>query len=159
MSTQDPFDTIPNPGQAGRNEQEPAELKLHRDKPHNQRDFLSDVAWALILIWAGLVFLANNLGWLVGWQLPQSVMPKGLEALSLGTWSLIFLGAGVILLLEGLLKLLIPSRRSGMGGAFLTGFIFLGITLSNLYDWDVIFPLVLIGLGLTALLSALTRER
>ena len=67
MSTQDPFDTIPNPGQAGRNEQEPAELKLHRDKPHNQRDFLSDVAWALILIWAGLVFLANNLGWLVGW--------------------------------------------------------------------------------------------
>lgn len=155
MSTQDPFNSIPDPNQAG----QPGELRLHREQHHNQRDFLGDVAWALILIWAGLVFLANNLGWLAGWQLPQSVMPKGLEALSLGTWSLIFLGAGVILLLEGLLKLLIPSRRSGMGGAFLTGFIFLGITLSNLYDWDVIFPLILIGLGLTALLSALVRER
>lgn len=159
MSTPEPFDIIPDPAQAEHLEQEPAELRPQPDSHHNQRDLLGNIAWALILIWAGLVFLANNLGWLTQWQLPNSLTPPGLEALNLGIWGLIFLGAGLILLLEGLLKALIRSQRSGMGSAFLFGFIFLGIGLSNLYDWDVIFPLILIGLGLSALLRALVHER
>ena len=43
-------------------EKDEKELKKHDEKTE-ENDLLSSLAWAFILIWAGLVFLASNLGW------------------------------------------------------------------------------------------------
>lgn len=128
-----------------------------QEEKHNQ-DPLSSLAWALILIWAGLVFLASNLGWLDQIQV-QFTLPEGLEFLGLGTWSVIALGAGVILFAEALLRTIVPAYRSSTGGSYFLAAIFLGIGLSGIFGWQLVWPLVLIGLGLTALANALVRSR
>ena len=44
-------------------EKDEKELMKHDEKVE-ERDVLSSIVWAAILIWAGLVFLAVNSGWL-----------------------------------------------------------------------------------------------
>jgi hypothetical protein len=128
-----------------------------QEEKHNQ-DPLSALAWALVLIWAGLVFLASNMGWLDQIEV-QFTLPEGLDFLGLGTWSLIALGAGVILFVEALLRTFVPAYRSSTGGSYFLAAIFLGIGLSGIFGWQLVWPLVLIGLGLTALANALIRSR
>ena len=132
------------------------EDEKHEEK-HSQ-DPLSGIAWALILIWAGLVFLASNMGWLDRIQV-QLVLPDGLEFLGLRTWYVIALGAGVILFAAALLRTFVPAFRSSTGESFFWAAIFLGIGLSGIFGWQLIWPLVLIGLGLAALANALIRSR
>ena len=58
-----------------------------QEEKHNQ-DPLSSLVWALILIWAGLVFLASNLGWLD--QIRAEPITIGdVTITSLSRWSLI----------------------------------------------------------------------
>jgi len=132
-----------------------SERRASNDKDHG--DPLGSLAWAVILIWAGLIFLADNLGWLANINLPQAVLPAGMEMIKLSTWTLIFLGAGVIGLLEGILRLFFPAWRNSAGGTFFMAILFLGIGLGNIFGWSVVWPLVLIGLGLSALAGALIR--
>jgi len=132
-----------------------SERKSASDRGHG--DPLGSLAWAAILIWAGLIFLADNLGWLANINLPQAVLPAGMEINKLSTWTLIFLGAGVIGLLEGILRLFFPAWRNSAGGTFFMAILFLGIGLGNIFGWSVVWPLVLIGLGLSALAGALIR--
>lgn len=141
---------------------EKSEEKLEKEdekfeEKHN-RDPLSALTWALILIWAGLVFLASNLGWLDQLRV-QQVLPEGLEFLGLSTWSVIFLGAGVLVFFEALIRTFVPAYRSSTGGSFFLAAIFLGIGLGGIFGWDVVWPFILIALGLSALASALIRKK
>lgn len=141
---------------------EKAEEKMEKEDEKryekHERDPLSALAWALILIWAGLVFLASNLGWLDQLQV-QQVLPEGFEFLGWSNWSLIFLGAGVIIFLEALVRTFVPAYRSNTGGSFFLAAIFLGIGLSGLFGWELVWPFILIALGLSALASALIQNR
>lgn len=141
---------------------EKAEEKMEKEDEKryekHERDPLSALAWALILIWAGLVFLASNLGWLDQLQI-QQVLPDEFEFLGWSNWSLIFLGAGVIIFLEALVRTFVPAYRSNTGGSFFLAAIFLGIGLSGLFGWELIWPFILIALGLSALASALIQRR
>ncbi len=128
-----------------------------QEEKHNQ-DPLSSLIWALILIWAGLVFLAANLGWLD--QIKTA--PLGIEGITidrLSTWSVIFLGAGVLVFLEALIRTFVPAYRSSTGGNFFLAAIFLGIGLGGIFGWNIVWPFVLIAMGLSALASALIRSR
>jgi len=141
---------------------EKSEEKLEKEdekyeEKHN-RDPLSSLAWALILIWAGLVFLASNLGWLDQLQV-QQVLPEGFEFLGLSTWSVIFLGAGVIVFFEALIRTFVPAYRSSTGSNFFLAAIFLGIGLGGIFGWDVVWPFILIALGLSALASAFIQKK
>ena len=123
-----------------------------------QRDPLNTVVWACIFIWAGLVFLADNLGYLdrirvVGFDIPGFNFIVGLEA-----WSVIFIGAGVIVLLEALVRLLVPAYRKPIGGTLFLGVLFIGIGLGNLVGWNLVWPILLIGLGLSILLRGYRRR-
>lgn len=131
-------------------EDEKIEKKHHRDP-------LGDLVWALILIWAGLVFLASNLGWLDAIQ-TSLVLPEGINFSGLSTWSVIFLGAGVLIFIEAIVRTFVPAYRSSTGGNFILAAVFLGIGLSAIFDWNAVWPFILIAMGLSALASALLRK-
>jgi hypothetical protein len=131
-------------------EDEKVEEKHHRDP-------LGDLVWALILIWAGLVFLAANLGWLDAIQ-TSLVLPEGINIGGLSTWSVIFLGAGVLVFIEAIVRTFVPAYRSSTGGNFILAAVFLGIGLGAIFGWNAVWPFILIAMGLSALASALLRK-
>jgi Na+/melibiose symporter-like transporter len=115
-----------------------------------RNDPLSAVIWALILIWAGLVFLAQTLGWLSRFELDN-------------TWGLIFIGAGLIVWLEVLIRLVLPQYRRPVVGTFIFGIVLLGIGVGITFGttpqmWSVIFALVIIAVGVSILLRGLGRR-
>ena len=128
-----------------------------------RRDSLGSAVWALILIWAGFVLLASNVGWLdflndlleqIQFQLAES--PIAPPPLQLSAWSLIFLGAGVLLLAEIVIRLIFPSYRRPVLGTSILAIVFLAIGIGS---WGLIWPLVLILIGLALLLGGLFRRK
>ncbi len=111
-----------------------------------RRDPVSAIVWALILIWAGWVLLAANLGFLLRFE-------------RIDTWALIFIGAGLIVLLEAAFRLVVPAYRRGVTGNILLGLILLAVGLGNLVSWNIVWPLILIILGGSILVRALFRRR
>lgn len=128
-----------------------------QEEKHN-RDPMSSIAWALILIWAGIVFLAENLGWFDQIQF-QQVPFENLTLVGVSTWSMIFLGAGVIVFFEALIRTFVPAYRSSTSGNFFLAAIFLGIGLGSIFGWSVVWPFILIAMGLSSLASALITRR
>jgi hypothetical protein len=123
-----------------------------------RRDPLSAVIWAVVFIWAGLVLLADNLGMLRNLQTRASDIP-GLVNVDLGPWSVIFLGVGVIVLIEVLLRLAVPDYRRPVGGSIFLAAIFFGIGLGGIFGWNITWPLILIALGLIVIFRGFWRGR
>ena len=111
-----------------------------------RRDPLNAAVWALIIIWLGVVLLASSLN-LLGW------VPF------FETWSLVFLGAGVLLLLEAGIRLIMPEYRQPVWGNLILGAVFVAIALADIISWECILPAVVIGLGLWLLFSGIFRRR
>ncbi len=132
-------------------EEKSAEEKQFEEK--YRRDPLGAVVWPLILIWAGLVLLAANLGALA------FILGRDRELLGTGTWSLIFLGAGGIVLVAALARLLLPEYRRPITGEIILAVIFIGIGLGNLTNWAIIWPLIIIVIGVSILLRSMFPRR
>jgi hypothetical protein len=113
-----------------------------------RRDPLGSMIWAGILIWAGVVLLGGNLGFLDTLPLPEGM----------GSWSLVFAGAGVLLFLEVLLRLVVPEYSSPVIGTLIVALIFLGIGLSDYVGWELIWPFLIIVVGLMMLLRGFRRK-
>lgn len=127
----------------------------HREKDEKSRsDPLSTAVWGAIIVWAGLVLLADNMGILSNLGASGITLP-GLIPLRLPAWGLIFTGAAVIIFLEVAIRLLVPSYRRHVMGSVVLAFVFLGIGLGNLISWGVIWALVLIALGVLVLLRGM----
>jgi hypothetical protein len=122
-----------------------------------QRDPVNTVVWALIFIWAGLVLLGDNLGLLNAIRTTAQRLPGVWFLGDDITWSLIFTGAGVIVLLGVLARLLIPAYRRPVGGSIFFGFLLIAIGLGNVIGWTLIWPIFLIGLGLSIILRGMFR--
>ena len=113
------------------------------EKNEWQRDRLSTLSWAAILIWAGLVLLANSLAW---FPIDES-------------WPAIPLGAGVIVLLEILARMALPEYRRPVGGQYVLAILLIAVGLGNWLDWGLIWPVALILIGLGILGRNLMRPR
>ena len=111
-----------------------------------RRDPVSALGWALVLIWVGVVLLLSNVGALDRFE--------GFEA-----WNLVFLGAGIILLLQIVYRLLVPEHRRPVLGAVILAVIFLSIGLGGLASAAIIWPTVIILLGVFVLVRGLSRKR
>ena len=114
-----------------------------------RRDALSAIVWAAILIWIGVVLLIGNMGLLDS----LSILGRRVEA-----WSFGFQGAGAIVLLEVVVRLLVPAYRRAVGGTLVFAAILLGVGLGEIVGWILIGPLVLIALGVSVLLRGLFRR-
>ena len=123
-----------------------------------RRDPVNSTIWAVILIWAGLVFLADNLGMLnnlpLGVLVPGRNFPMRIEA-----WSLVMIGAGLIMLLGVLARTIIPQHRRAVGGNIILAIIFIAVGLGDLVSWRMVGPLILIGIGVSFLLRATLRTK
>jgi hypothetical protein len=109
-----------------------------------RRDPLSAMIWAAIFIWAGAVFLLSNLGYL-----DFIIKPQG-DAWWLRlteAWSVVLLGAGVILLVEVAIRLLVPVYRKPVMGTVIFAMILIGLGLGDLVNWGIIWAVILIILG------------
>jgi hypothetical protein len=138
-----------------KDEQEEKQEEKQREKEEKSRsDPLSTMVWGAIFIWAGLVLLADNLGYLAMLGFGDRNGP-GIFPFRISTWGLIFLGAGVIILLEVAARLAMPEYRRHVAGSIIVGFVFIGIGLGNLISWNIIGALVLIAIGSVILLRAL----
>lgn len=128
-----------------RNEKEEKEEKDSGDSWDEKwrRDPLNAAGWALVLIWAGLVLIAENL----------DIFGTRWEA-----WPVILIGAGVIVLLGVVIRLLVPAYRRPVTGSIILGFILLGIGLGELTRWDVVGALVLIAIGVSIILSRFVQS-
>lgn len=124
-----------------------------------QNDPVGAVVGAAILIWAGLVLLAGNLGILDNLSSTVSDIPALGAFGNVGTWGLILIGAGAIVLLGVLVRMAIPTYRRPVGGSIIFGLILIGLGLGNLVSWNLLWPLILIGIGLAVLLGGLLRKR
>lgn len=123
-----------------------------------RRDPLGAYTWGAILVWAGLVFLADNLGWLNNLTFVP-LFPGIMQILRPGAWALVMLGAGLILLVEAAIRLLVPTYRTSVTGTLILAIIAISIGLGNLVTWAYIWPLILIVLGLSILLRGMRRKQ
>lgn len=134
----------------GKDEKQEKEEEKHEKSWEEKwrRDPVEAAAWAAILIWGGIALLAGNLG-----------LFDRFEAID--GWELFFIGAGIILLLAVVFRLLLPAYRQPIIGTVILAIVFLGIGLSGLvnWNWGVIFGLAIIVLGLYLLLGGVRRRQ
>jgi hypothetical protein len=137
-----------------RKERDEKDEKHHEKEEKGRSDPLSTIVWGAIIIWAGVVLLAENLDFLARLGLRGDTVP-GMFPFRVSTWGLIFLGAGVIILAEVAARLILPSYRRHVMGSIILAVVFIGIGLGNLVNWSVIWALILIALGVVILLRAM----
>ncbi|MDD2695402.1 MAG: hypothetical protein PHD58_05735 [Anaerolineales bacterium] len=143
-------------------EDEKKEEKSPEEKSWDEkwrRDPLSTAIWALIFIWAGVVLLLSNLGVLNALLRTKSSIPGLGWIASLEAWGLILLGAGILVLIEAIIRLTVPTYRQPVTGSIFVAIILIGIGLGNMFRWDLVWPLILIALGLTIILRGIARRR
>ena len=114
-------------------------------------DRLGAAVWALILIWVGLALLLDSTGALDDLTI--------LDDKTINGWQLAFAGAGVILLLEAVVRLIVPSFRQPVIGTVILGVIFLAIGLGELVNLGVILALAIVLIGVILLLRGFGRSR
>ncbi|HEX5746283.1 MAG TPA: hypothetical protein VFZ09_08565 [Archangium sp.] len=114
------------------------------DGPHH--DPLGSVVWALVLLWSGVVLLAQNLGYLDRYERWDA-------------WTLIFIGAGLLFLGEAVVRLLVPAYRRPVQGTLIFAILLLAVGLGEAISWTVVGPMAVIAVGLIVLVRALMPER
>ena len=111
-----------------------------------RRDPISAAAWAVILIWAGLVLLAETTGLLAPYNIGQP-------------WWLIVAGAGAIFIIEAIVRALVPAYRRSIMGTLIIGIVLVGVGLGNLLGAHLTWPVVLIVIGVAMLVRGLLVNR
>jgi uncharacterized membrane protein len=136
-------------------EEKSADEKNYDEK--YRRDPLGAIVWALILIWVGLVLLAQNQGYLEQWGVRLKFADLPFEIPFIGdSWSLIFLGIAVIVFIEIIIRLLIPDYRRPLMGSVIFLIVCIGLAFGS---WEFIWPLILIAIGASILLRGLFRPK
>lgn len=109
------------------------------------RNPLGFITFAVLVIWFGIFLLLQNTG--------------AIEDDDQG-WAIFLWGGGVIILLEAVLRLLVPRFRRPVLGAFIWGAIWLGVGFGLYYDkWEVIGPIVIIAIGAGIIVGRLIPRR
>ena len=135
----DTWNNVPKPDQA-------AQPPASKQRPHGD-DTLGRVVWGAILMYAGLVLLADQTGYL----------PTSRNA---DWWSWIMLGAGGLFLLEALIRVVSVDLHGPDLGRLILGLVLLAFGASavfgvtNPWAW---WPVIPILIGVSLLFRGLTR--
>ncbi len=123
------------------------ELKAEQEKlaEKAERKRLESFWWAAVIIWAGLVFIADYLGFLP-------------EIREVGAWSWIFLGAGAFGLIGAGIRVISADLPNPSGWDYFWSALFLIIGAGGFVGGGIAFPIVLIVIGLAILGNVLFRR-
>ena len=109
-----------------------------------QHDKLDTIGWAAFFFWGAFVILAESTGYSLKFTWWSDA------------WGVFLAGAGVIVLVGTLFRLLLPEYRKGIAFGLIFGSILVGIGLGG---WDLILPLLLAAMGISILIKAITTDR
>ena len=98
-----------------------------------------------MLFWAGLVFIADGMGYL-----PQSG--------SFSAWSWVFLGAGVLALVLNAWRLFAPDIAPPIAWDYIWTAIFLMLGFGSFVNFTITWPIFVIVLGLVIVVSTVMRR-
>ena len=107
---------------------------------------LDALYWGGVIIWAGLVFGADSLGYL-----PEI---GGADA-----WSWVFLGAGLYALLGAFFRITSPDYPNPSTSDWVWAGILIILGLSGFFSFDIAWPLILVLVGVAILAKTLLRLR
>ena len=129
-----------------KDEKDRGEREWDKGEQWSGGDALGPIIWGLIIIFAGLAFAAVNLG-MYPWLTWENV------------WSVIFIGAGLLFVLEVIIRILVPTYRRPIRGRIILAFVALAIGLGGLIGWEVTWPLIIIAVGLAIVIGVFVRPR
>ncbi|MCJ7618766.1 MAG: hypothetical protein MUP64_00935 [Anaerolineae bacterium] len=129
-----------------KDEKDRGEREWDKGEQWSGGDALGPIIWGLIIIFAGLAFAAVNLG-MYPWLTWENV------------WSVIFIGAGLLFVLEVIIRILMPTYRRPIRGRIILAFVALAIGLGGLIGWEVTWPLIIIAVGLAIVIGVFVRPR
>lgn len=132
-----------------RDEKEEKEEKGRGEKREKEEkganDRLGSLSWAVILVFAGIVLLVMTGG--------------GFEWMDwANAWSIILVGAGLIVGLEVVIRFLMPEYRAPLTGRLVLAVILILVGGGSFIGWDKIWPIALIGGGIAILVGSLLRS-
>jgi hypothetical protein len=107
--------------------------------------FIDGLWWGAVLIWAGLVFVADSMGYLY-------------QEGNINVWTWVFLGAGVLALILNAWRLLVPDVAPPTLWDYVWTAIFLILGLSAFANFTLSWPLFVIVLGLVIVISTVLRR-
>jgi hypothetical protein len=113
-----------------------------RDERRASRGPWGGLFWGLLLIMIGLIFFAQQQGWLSDetW------------------WHYLLIGLGVVFIIDGLVCYFKPEYRRASLGRFIPGIILVVVGVAFVYNFAQWWPIILIGVGAVILLSFLFRR-
>jgi hypothetical protein len=144
-----------------KDEKDEKELEKHEEKTVEEkwhRDPLGSMIWALILIWAGVVWLAWNFGIFENNAILKQLI-TGPTNFQPPFAPLILVGAGILLLLEVVIRLIVPKYRRSVIGSIILAAVFIGLGLGNTISWGVVWPVIIIAIGLMFILQGIFRRK
>lgn len=110
-----------------------------------KRKRIETIYWAVVLIWAGIVFGAEKFGYL-----PQVGRADA--------WTWIFLGAGLYALLGSAYRLFSNNFTNPTTFDYIWGGILIIIGINSLTPVKIAWPLILIFVGIVLLIGTLKRK-
>jgi len=106
------------------------------------RGLVNTITWAACFIWAGLVLIPDKLNFIT-------------TSVNWGAWSLIFVGTGIIVLLGILICRIYPKYYRPVGKRLILALVLLGIGLQGVVGWRIIWPVILIAIGVSIALRGI----
>lgn len=112
-----------------------------------RRNPLGFVSWALLIIWLGVTLLLQNID-------------AGIFSEDNQAWAVFAWGGAVIIIVEALIRVLIPRWRRSVVGSFIWGAIWAGVGFGLWFgEWEIIGPIVIIAIGVGILAGRLAPRR
>ena len=110
-----------------------------------EQDRIDAIGWAAAFVWGAVVLVleATGVGSDYSWW-------EG--------WAIFFTGAGAIVLIATVFRVLMPEYRSSWPGSLIFGLILLCIGLGDWAGWGWIWALPLFAIGVAILQSVLSRR-
>jgi hypothetical protein len=142
------------------NEKDEKDVAKHEEKSYDEkwrRDPIGAISWAIFLIWGGVVLLLYNLDrldmltrFVERLNIPLAKLPFDLPFVNVEAWQVFFLGAGVIVVIEIIVRLSMPTYRRPIVGSIIWAGILFGLALGN---WEIV------GIGIVIIFGGMIRRR
>jgi hypothetical protein len=113
-----------------------------------QHDPLRMIFIAILLIWGGLVAFAGT----------QHFFSYDWEDHG---WAIFLLGTGALLIIKAVIRAIVPEFRRSIGFGLIVGVILLAVGIFDLvgWNWEYIWPFILVAVGLGIILFGVLRRR